>query len=236
MAEKYSWLFPYLYYSNNPVNLIDPTGKVIEMPKGSTTEQIMTVMWNLMQLTDDNLVFKTQKDGTIRIKIASTGTGSKTNGTRLIRRLNSSSKTMTIIPITSRGNGELRESNVDSSNGKGTNTTVLFNPESNPDIPIFDSKTNRVKSGTRPSYIGLSHEMIHADRDMRGVGFDWSEEEYHAFTNKQGEPDVESIPKDVAATIGFNHTTKNGITENAIRLEHGLPPRGTYRSYNSNRR
>ncbi|MDE6379556.1 MAG: hypothetical protein K2L11_03715 [Muribaculaceae bacterium] len=72
MAEKYPWLSPYLYCANNPMNLIDPTGKVIEMPKGSTNEQIMTVMWN-MQLTDDNLVFKIQKDGTIRIKIASTG-------------------------------------------------------------------------------------------------------------------------------------------------------------------
>ena len=227
-CEKYYWLSPYLYCGNNPINFSDPTGKIIEMPSGSTTEQIMTVMWNMQQITNDRLVFNTQKDGTIRIKIASLGEGNKSNGTRLIRSLNSSSKTVTILP-THGFNGETRESNFDSTNGKGTNTTVLFNADSNPNINILDEKTGRVIDGNRPSYIGLAHELIHADRDMRGVSFNAAEDEYHSFTNYKGEPDVERIPKEESATVGFNHIKPNGITENAIRREHRLPLRGSYR-------
>ena len=78
MCENFHHLSPYLFYGNDPVNKVDPTGKIIELPRGSTTEQILTVMWNVQQITDDKLVFNTQKDGSIRIKIASLGEGGHT--------------------------------------------------------------------------------------------------------------------------------------------------------------
>ncbi|MDE6697804.1 MAG: hypothetical protein K2K25_13065 [Muribaculaceae bacterium] len=230
LCEKRPDLSPYLYCGNNPVNAIDPTGKVIEMPRGSSVDQILTVMWNMQQITDDKLVFNTQKDGTIRIKIASLGKGNHSAGTRLIRRLNSSNKTLTITP-TSGGNQEKGESKIDGTNGKGTNAMVSFNPDSDPDINILDENTGRAISSKRPSYVGLAHELIHADRDMRGVAINSTEKEKHAFINQFGQNKVEPIPKEEEATIGFNHIRKNSITENDIRKELGLPLRATYGSY-----
>ena len=137
-CEKYYWLSPYLYCGNNPINFSDPTGKIIEMPSGSTTEQIMTVMWNMQQITNDRLVFNTQKDGTIRIKIASLGEGRLTDGTRLVRRLNSSKKKVTINVVGDKDNGTIDTNKENATNYKGSDVTLRFNPRNDPYIPLKD--------------------------------------------------------------------------------------------------
>ena len=228
MAEKYPWLSPYLYCANNPVNFADPSGKIIEMPKGSTKDQINSVMYNMQLLTDDKLVYKTLDDGTIRIKIASTGKGSHPDGTRLVRRLNSSKKTVTINVVKDKDNGTIDKNKDDAINMKGSDAEIRFNPESNPDIPLVNKKNGRVSYGKRPSYLGLSHEMIHADRTMRGVAYDYNLKTPHRFIDENGNPVVESMRMEEAATIGLNYNEPNDITENDIRKEHGLPLRGAY--------
>ncbi len=230
MCEKYYWLSPYLYCANNPVNLIDPSGKIIEMPKESTVGQTIDVLLNLQKITDDKLTFSTQEDGSIRISIKSRGKGLKITGTDLVRRLTSSSKTLTINVIDHGGNYQSSENPADASNGIGTNTGVYFNPDSNPDIMEVNPKTHKSYFTKRPSFMGLTHELIHAERSMRGASFDNKETEFHAFTNPDGEPDVEEIPKEEAATIGFNHVKWFGLSENRIRKEMGLNPRGAYYS------
>lgn len=227
MAEKYPWLSPYLYCGNNPVNLVDPTGNVIEMPKESTVDQIVSVLWNIQQITNDKLTFNFQDNGTVRISIASKGTGKLVTGTNLVRRLVNSENTVS-INVTNKGeNYESSESPADATNGKGTNVMVYFNPNYNPDITEFDPAGGTIYNAKRPSFIGLTHELIHADRGMRGIAYNNKETEFHAFTNGLGQPDVEEISKEEAATVGFNHVRWFDASENRIRKEAGLNPRAS---------
>ena len=105
---------------------------------------------------------------------------------------------------------------------------VHFNPESNPDIPTLNRKTGRVGNKKRPSQVGLAHEMIHSDRSMRGVAIEYSESESYSYMNNRGQRVMETLSKKEAATVGLNHVKKNDITENDIRKDQGLNPRGAY--------
>ena len=230
LQEKYASVSSYCYTVNDPIRFIDTDGKVIKLPKGTTYEQIFIVLGNIQNLTDDKMVFSTQKDGSIRIKIAYIRNGTKTAGTRLIQRINSSKRIMT-INITSKtadGNSEIDDNPTNAINGKGSNVNVYFNPNSNPQIPTLNAKTGRVNGEKRPAHVGLAHELIHGDRSMRGVAIDYSENATYTYTNSRGLRVTQSLKKEEAATIGLKHVKKDDITENDIRKEQGLKLRGAY--------
>ena len=230
LQEKYASVSSYCYTVNDPIRFIDTDGKVIKLPKGTTYEQIFIVLGNIQNLTDDKIVFSTQKDGSIKIKIAYMRNGTKSAGTRLIQRINSSKRIMT-INITSKtadGNSEIDDNPTNAINGKGSNVNVYFNPNSNPQIPTLNAKTGRVNGEKRPAHVGLAHELIHGDRSMRGVAIDYSENATYTYTNSRGLRVTQSLKKEEAATIGLKHVKKDDITENDIRKEQGLKLRGAY--------
>ena len=83
--------------------------------------------------------------------------------------------------------------------GAGTGSAIRWNPNviTTPD-------------GARPSFIGLAHELIHARRNLLGIGTDQ--------LNPQEEEEY---------TVGFS-LQGDGVNENAIRSEHGIRLRATY--------
>lgn len=187
-------------------------------------------MGALQKLTNDKVVYSTQKDGSFRVRIASVGNGKKYMGTRLIRRVNSSEKIMTLN--VKRGENERnRESDVNLANainGIGTDVSITINPDREGNIPTLDPKTNRAKETTRPLQIGLAHEMIHGDRSMRGAALDYDQKIQHTYINSEGNKKTKNIKVEEAATIGLSHVRKDDITENDIRKEQGLSPRVGY--------
>lgn len=46
--------------------------------------------------------------------------------------------------------------------------------------------------------------------------------------NNRGQRVMETLSKEEAATAGLNHVKKDDITENDIRKDQGLNPRGAY--------
>lgn len=87
--------------------------------------------------------------------------------------------------------------------GSGSATAIFWNPNviTTPD-------------GSRPAFIGLAHELIHAQRNLLGIASaDWAREEEQ--------------------TVGLNNTGGD-VTENAIRAEHGIPRRVSYGDIHDN--
>ena len=73
----------------------------------------------------------------------------------------------------------------------------------------------------RPAFIALAHELVHASHYLqgscyRGIGDDLK-------------PDGDSgIMEEEMRTVGFGKYANESPSENAIRVEHGLPRRDSY--------
>jgi hypothetical protein len=78
----------------------------------------------------------------------------------------------------------------------------------------------------RPFFVGLFHELIHADRFEQGRAYYGSTENLN-FVDEKGVAQHESVDPDELGTIGL-YTAKaksSDVTENKIRAEHGLGAR-----------
>jgi hypothetical protein len=98
-----------------------------------------------------------------------------------------------------------------STEGPGTFTRIYWDPN-----------ITRTPDGVRPYWIGLAHELIHARRNLLGIGYlnDNRTEELHTVgLSLLGSP----------GGVARNDCGRWGpITENDIRAEHGVPPRTRY--------
>lgn len=214
----------------------DPSGHIIRVSGSENDQQI--ILAHLQQLTDHKLMIK---DGQVWIgELGDMGNLRYEQGNKLLARMMLDDNTTTIVVQTKEGNYEVNDNNKNAINGVGSDATVYFNPKSNPTIQTTDPETGNVSGQKRPSYVGLAHELIHADRAMRGAQYDYKTMGSYIYQidKKAGSflgmkyTDTwrkrQTIRKEELATTGLRYVRNGDITENKIRAEHGLPLRGAY--------
>lgn len=243
----------YAYVSNNPIKYADPSGYCCEKKEnvtGSTPTpasapvaasrkgtggiklpsdpaQRTQVLNEIQGLTSHKL--GVDKDGYVVIETPADATSRTPKGDTLIERMANSNKTCTIqIGSPGRGNTEQDVNSANAINGTGSDTIVNFDPTSNPGIMTVDPSTGRVGPVNRPNRIGLGHEMIHADRSMRGSAINYGLRGNNTYTDLSGNSVTQTVPSEELATVGISGNTANDITENHLRVEQGLNIRGAY--------
>jgi hypothetical protein len=90
--------------------------------------------------------------------------------------------------------------------GVGSRSTILWDPVH-----------NSTPDGSRPPYIALAHELVHAYHNIRGT----------ARAVKVGDVDGDHT-MDEALTVGLRGYEGQAVSENRIRKEHGIPYRVSY--------
>ena len=81
---------------------------------------------------------------------------------------------------------------------------------------------------TRPNFIGLGHELIHAQHFAEGNDLG-SAQGTHSYKNAAGVMKTETLDREELRTSGVGgYGDWFGPTENRLRSQHGLPERGSY--------
>jgi RHS repeat-associated protein len=201
---------PYVGFGNNPLFYTDPLGDTV-IVNGTAAFQA-TTLTNLQSLTNDKLAM--DKNGVISITSSGTENSSSTltEGTSLLQELGGT-KNVTIVETTG-GNTTTaksgKDANVDASGkpGPGSDSTVKFNPTKT------TGGVDVTGSTTRPTFIGLGHELLHSRNNARGT---------RDLSKATSITDPDTGKK---GTLSQSEL-KTRKEENLLRKEQGLPLRKT---------
>ena len=184
LESKYPQFTPYNFALNNPLIYIDFNGEDILIPIRTKGDKYNTkaenqelskiesniILGDLQKLTNDNLVLEkvsTRKGDFYKVKIITQKNASENlpEGSKLIRNLiegDGKGKDVVIEYTGSEANGIERSTN-------GT-STIKYNPDhlANGEGFVEGFITNKDGTKGRPSFIGLAHELIHADENLDG--------------------------------------------------------------------
>ena len=225
----------YSYCGNNPIMYVDPWGLAISPDKTNSKEDNDLLIEDMMRITNDELYI--DEKNKIQYTPVDDNSITKPAGTLLIRKLIEDKSSYIIKVDRTRENQKIGD-------------TVYYNPD-------YDSQTRvllsdgTTKELSRPSYIGLAHELIHFANEGTSRNSSWSlqkisyyfsydDQGYGILENWYGRElktigivyfDYEAMENHYLLTnINYNFVKINGvrITENDIRKENGLPIRVKY--------
>jgi len=163
----------YLYTNNNPINYIDPDGRIMQFI--SDEKHWGTYLEQLQKLTNDTIHIDV--DGILQISNRIDKPTLK-HGTDLIRRLVDTKYVVSIdyedgvakVDPTAVGAFTYFQ-NFKEKKGTGSGTAIVFDPYRIWYYGLADEKgKGMVSSGETESHITFAHELIHAERFSRGVG------------------------------------------------------------------
>ena len=155
-------------------------------------------------------------------------------GNQLIEGMIDSKNTTSIVVDRSISNGYTDLLDEENASKSGSDTTITFNPDFAPEMYVQIPRTKKLELERTDPFIVLAHEMIHADRAMRGNYISEGKAYQHAFFSRYSkflwfEHEVykyEPIAMEEAQTVGF--VSSFSITEDMIREEQGINLRGRY--------
>ena len=209
----------YMYVHGNPIKYKDPTGHTITVTGDDKFKA--KVAKDLSKLAGAEVTL--DEAGTVSLGNRVSKKNQK--GYNLIEGLVGSDNTHS-IEHTSSGNSIAPSSWKKAQNDQGSDSTIKYNPESNPLIKTLQ-KDGTVKGEGRPREIGLAHELVHAEHIDQG-DIDLSKAK-HTYKDSSGNNVTQSVRKEELRTVGVGGQNKpSDITENDIRQEQGLKLRGAY--------
>jgi len=247
----------YDYATGNPLKFIDLMGTEIVLI-GTEAEQqiILNELNNLVgnnregalegPMIDPILNTRTNENGDVVVYFAQPPNPNFPQSTELVDRLINNEFTTTIVVRPGKGMAASRDNDNANRDGNnfGSGGTVFFDSESRwstePRIMTVCPDTGNVRPEIRPNFIGLGHELIHAERYTRGARFNRDITEEHRFQVDRARRgwwifswwsytyDTRNVPVEEWATVGLGFNDDCDITENDLRSEHGLNLRGTY--------
>ncbi|UTC66260.1 MULTISPECIES: RHS repeat-associated core domain-containing protein [unclassified Treponema] len=216
-------LHVYHYAGNNPVKYTDPDGKILRIAgRNSYKNQVISVLKKL----DPNVKIN------MRTGIVTTSSTNNSAGAKLIRNLQVSKNTVTIMNDSSIGTAPKSRKKAETP-GIGSDSIVYFsiNVKLSNDYFIRDENGNIEKAKHTPAEIVLGHELIHGLHYADGTG-DNSTDDYTFITSgfqdgkyKSGEVVFkgglfhDKYPREEARTIGVGEFSNDPITENALRRQ-----------------